>query len=70
MARLLNAGYLATLLIDLLTAEEEAIDLRTAHLRFDIGLFAERLIAATDWLTQHPSPPPCSALASVLPRVA
>ena len=47
-------GGLATLLIDLLTADEEAIDLRTAHLRFDIGLLAERLVGATDWLSQHP----------------
>ena len=39
---MLNEAKLATLLIDLLT-EEEAIDLRTAHLRFDIGLLAERL---------------------------
>jgi putative phosphoribosyl transferase len=51
---LLNEAKLATLLIDLLTPDEEAIDLRTAHLRFDIGLLAARLIATTDWLTQHP----------------
>ncbi|HEX9369588.1 MAG TPA: dienelactone hydrolase family protein [Roseiflexaceae bacterium] len=55
VARLLNQAKLATLLVDLLTADEEAIDLRTAHLRFDIGLLAERLIAATDWLTQQPA---------------
>jgi dienelactone hydrolase len=54
VARLLNEAKLATLLVDLLTADEEAIDLRTAHLRFDIGLLAERLVGATDWLTQHP----------------
>jgi putative phosphoribosyl transferase len=54
VARLLNAAKLATLLIDLLTSDEEAIDMRTAHLRFDIGLLTERLIAATDWLTQQP----------------
>jgi putative phosphoribosyl transferase len=51
---MLNEANLATLLVDLLTPEEEAIDARTAHLRFDIGLLAERLINATDWLTQHP----------------
>jgi dienelactone hydrolase len=51
---MLNEANLATLLIDLLTPEEELIDLRTAHLRFDIGLLAERLVAATDWLTQYP----------------
>jgi pimeloyl-ACP methyl ester carboxylesterase len=52
VARVLNEANLATLLIDLLTAEEEAIDQRTAHLRFNIGLLAGRLICATDWLTQ------------------
>jgi putative phosphoribosyl transferase len=50
---MLNEVKLATLLIDLLTAEEEAIDRRTAHLRFDIGLLAERLVGATDWLTLY-----------------
>lgn len=54
VARLLNEAKLATLLIDLLTPEEEAIDLRTARLRFDIGLLARRLVGATDWLTQYP----------------
>lgn len=53
VARLLNEAGLATLLIDLLTAEEEAVDIRTAHLRFNIGLLAERLIGATDWLKQN-----------------
>src|SRR5919108_4186257 len=53
VARLLNAAKLATLLIDLLTPDEEAIDLRTAHLRFDIGLLAYRLVGATDWLSQQ-----------------
>jgi putative phosphoribosyl transferase len=54
VAQLLNAASLATLLIDLLTPNEEAIDLRTGHLRFDIGLLAERLVGATDWLAQYP----------------
>src|SRR5882724_3632670 len=54
VAQLLNEGKLATLLVDLLTPEEEAIDVRTAHLRFDIRLLAERLIGVTDWLTQQP----------------
>ena len=53
VARVLNEAGLATLLIDLLTAEEEAVDIRTAHLRFNIGLLAERLIGATDWLKQN-----------------
>jgi dienelactone hydrolase len=54
VARLLNQAKLATLLVDLLTSNEEAIDMQTAHLRFDIGLLAERLVAVTDWLTLHP----------------
>jgi dienelactone hydrolase len=54
VARVLNEAALATLLVDLLTPEEEAIDARTAHLRFDISLLAERLVAATDWLADHP----------------
>ena len=45
--RLNEAGF-GTLLIDLLTSEEEAVDVRTAHLRFDIGLLADRLLAAGD----------------------
>jgi putative phosphoribosyl transferase len=54
VAQTLRDGRLATLLLDLLTTEEEAIDMRTAHLRFDIGLLAQRLIAATDWLKSNP----------------
>jgi len=51
----LSERCLATLLIDLLTAREEAIDSETAHLRFDIGLLADRLAGATDWLIEQPS---------------
>ncbi len=54
VARVLREAGLATVLIDLLTPEEEEVDLRTRHLRFDIGLLAERLVGATDWLTQEP----------------
>ena len=54
VARLLNQAKLAILLVDLLTSDEEAIDMRTAQLRFDIGLLAERLVEVTDWLTQYP----------------
>jgi hypothetical protein len=42
------------LLMDLLTREEEDIDLQTRQLRFDIGLLAERLVAATDGLRAQP----------------
>lgn len=54
VAEALQRAGLATLLFDLLTAEEERADERTAHLRFDIGLLAERLVGATDWVVQHP----------------
>ncbi len=52
--QLCSAGF-ATLLLDLLTADEEAVDLRTRHLRFDIPLLATRLVAATDWLVREPA---------------
>ena len=55
VAQILREGGLATLLIDLLTPEEEVIDQRTHHLRFDISLLAHRLIGATDWLSQEPT---------------
>ena len=49
-------GSLATLLIDLLTAEEELVDTRTAHLRFDIELLADRLVGTSEWLVrEHPN---------------
>jgi putative phosphoribosyl transferase len=54
VAEVLHQNGLATLLIDLLTQEEEAIDLITRHLRFDIPLLASRLVNTTDWLTQNP----------------
>jgi putative phosphoribosyl transferase len=54
VARVLNEAKLATLLIDLLTLDEEVVDARTAQLRFDIELLAERLVGATDWLAQDP----------------
>lgn len=45
---------LATLLTDLLTPEEEAVDLRTAQYRFDIELLGRRLVGPVDWLTENP----------------
>jgi len=53
VAGVLQDAGLATLLIDLLTAREEEVDARTGHLRFDIGLLAERLIGAVDWLARE-----------------
>jgi putative phosphoribosyl transferase len=52
VAQRLNEAKLATLLIDLLTPQEEAADLVSAELRFDIGLLGERVVAATDWLAE------------------
>src|SRR5689334_2393627 len=49
VAEALNRASFATLLIDLLTAEEERVDFATAEYRFNIDLLAGRLIAATDW---------------------
>jgi putative phosphoribosyl transferase len=54
VARVLNNADIATLLIDLLTSEEEAIDVRTGQFRFDIELLTERLISAAEWLKKNP----------------
>src|SRR5687768_15014646 len=54
VARILREGGLATLLFDLLSEEEEMIDLQTTRLRFDIALLAERLLLAMDWLGKTP----------------
>ncbi len=55
VAQFLNEGGLATLLFDLLTAEENDIDMQTRKLRFDIGLLSRRLIGAVDWLGKQAS---------------
>jgi dienelactone hydrolase len=55
VARRLSERGLATLLIDLLTPEEERVDIQTAHLRFDIDLLADRLAGAKEWLTEQPN---------------
>jgi putative phosphoribosyl transferase len=53
VAEELRKSRLATLLFDLLTREEEQVDIETAHLRFDIPLLARRVVMATDWLASH-----------------
>ncbi len=53
VARLMNKKIIATLLIDLLTAQEEAVDEYSGQYRFDISLLAERLIDATEWLKKN-----------------
>ncbi len=54
VADVLNVDGLATLLFDLLTPAEEAVDLRTRQLRFDIPLLAERLLIAGDAIADRP----------------
>jgi dienelactone hydrolase len=54
VARMLNDAGLGTLLFDLLTQEEEGIDMQTRELRFNIHLLVERLVHATKWAKQQP----------------
>jgi len=53
VARTLNRAGLGTLLFDLLTPDEEALDIYTREHRFNIGLLAERLVHATNWARQQ-----------------
>ena len=55
VADVLNRGAIGTVLIDLLTEEEEELDLRTAELRFDIPLLGRRVAAITDWIGNQTS---------------
>jgi dienelactone hydrolase len=55
VASLLHERAFATLLIDLLTPNEEALDIHTGEFRFDIGRLAGRLIGASDWLEREPA---------------
>jgi len=50
VAEVLNRGAVGSVLIDLLTEEEEQVDVQTAELRFDIDLLVRRLTAITDWI--------------------
>jgi dienelactone hydrolase len=54
VAGVLHAAGLGTLLLDLLTPEEEAVDLETRRVRFDIPLLGHRMIGAVDWLAADP----------------
>jgi putative phosphoribosyl transferase len=53
VAQVLQEAGFATLLMDLLMREEEALDMQTRQMRFDIELLAQRLVGATDWLGQQ-----------------
>lgn len=52
VARIIRASGIGTLLFDLLTPEEESVDIYTRHLRFDISLLAERLVDAIKWIEE------------------
>jgi putative phosphoribosyl transferase len=54
VAAALEAGGFGTLLLDLLTGDEEAIDERTREYRFDIDLLGRRVVGATDWVQARP----------------
>src|SRR5918999_3974544 len=53
VAQVIREAGVGTLLFDLLTREEEAVDIQTRHLRFDISLLARRLVDATDWIKRE-----------------
>jgi putative phosphoribosyl transferase len=54
VANILQDAQFATLLLDLLTLDEESLDFQTAELRFDIQLLAKRLLYASEWLEHQP----------------
>src|SRR5947199_5693739 len=53
VARTIREAGVGTLLFDLLTKDEEAVDMHTAHLRFDIAFLAQRLIDTTEWINRE-----------------
>ncbi|WP_050777989.1 dienelactone hydrolase family protein [Micromonospora sp. ATCC 39149] len=55
VAKVLHERALGTVLVDLLTQEEDRVDARTAELRFDIGLLADRLAEIVDWMAAEPT---------------
>jgi putative phosphoribosyl transferase len=55
VAEVMNKQGIATLLIDLLTADEEAVDEYTGQFRFDVNLLAGRLVDSTRWLKTNPA---------------
>jgi putative phosphoribosyl transferase len=54
VADVLNRGAIGTVLADLLTEQEEGVDIQTAELRFDIPLLGRRLVGITDWIGRQP----------------
>ncbi|MEM4356416.1 MAG: hypothetical protein QXR25_01270, partial [Candidatus Nitrosocaldus sp.] len=53
VAGVLQSAGLSTLLLDLLTKEEDAIDTLTGRYRFDVELLASRLVDAVIWLERE-----------------
>jgi pimeloyl-ACP methyl ester carboxylesterase len=53
VAEFLEAGGFATLLVDLLTPDEETIDVRTREFRFDVERLGHRVVAAVDWVDTY-----------------
>jgi len=53
VAKEINSGGIGTLLIDLLTVEEEQVDIATRELRFDIPMLADRVAHVVDWLHEE-----------------
>lgn len=58
VAEVLQHGQLGTLLLDLLTEDEDRTDAATAEFRFDIPLLADRLVGVIDWAQAHPQTSP------------
>ncbi len=58
VAEVLHHGRFATLLLDLLTKQEEVADAATAEFRFDIPMLSDRLIGAIDWAQTNPQTSP------------
>ena len=54
VANVLQGGGYATLLLDLLTRQEEAVDEQTREYRFDVDRLGHRVVAAIDWSAGHP----------------
>ena len=58
VAQVLQRSGYATLLLDLLTAREDAIDQQTREYRFDVDRLGQRVVAAIDWAASHPEAAP------------
>jgi dienelactone hydrolase len=54
VAESLESKSFGTLLLDLLTRDEESVDVHTREHRFDIGLLGRRIVRATDWALDRP----------------